>query len=59
MSEPHINGLSTPQEKKNDPSPSKKDSKPRTHERAGLKSHEMKGRKEKAQPVKIRKSKEV
>jgi len=41
------------------PSPLKKDLKPRTHERIGLRAYEMKGRKEKAQPVKIRKSKGV
>lgn len=31
--------------------------KPKTHERIGLKAHETKGRKEKTQPAKIRKSK--
>jgi len=31
--------------------------KPKTHEGIGLRAHEMKGRKEEAQPAKIRKSK--
>ena len=31
--------------------------KPKTHEGIGLRAHEMKGRKEEAQPTKIRKSK--
>ena len=37
----------------------KKDLKPITHERTGLRAHETEGRKEKTQPVKIRKSKKV
>ena len=41
------------------PIPLKKDLKPRTQERTCLRAHEMKGRKEKAQPVKIKKSRGV
>ena len=37
----------------------KKDLKPKTHERTGLRAHEVEGRKEKPQPAKIRKSKRV
>ena len=49
MGEPHIKGLSSPQEKRMvSPSPSKKDLKPRTHERIGLRAYETKGKKEKA-----------
>ena len=60
VGEPHIKGLSSPQKKRMVcPSPLKKDLKPRTQERTCLRAHEMKGRKEKAQPVKIKKSRGV
>ena len=39
-----------------DPNPLKR-FKPKTHEGIGLRAHETKGRKEEAQPAKIRKSK--
>ena len=59
MGEPHIKGLSSPQEKRMAQVHQKKDLKPKTHERIGLRAHETEGIKEKAQPIKIRKSKEV
>ena len=59
MGEPHIKGLSSPQEKRMAQVHQKKDLKPITHERTGLRAHETEGRKEKTQPVKIRKSKKV
>ena len=47
MGEPHIKRLSSPQEKMMAQVHQKKDLKPITHERIGLKAHETKGRKEK------------
>ena len=57
MGEPHIKGLSSPQEKMMAQVHQKKDEKPRTHKRTGLRAHETKGRKEKAQPIKDQKIK--
>jgi len=59
VGEPGIKGLNSPQEKRMAQVHQKKDLKPKTHKRTGLRAHETKGRKEKAQPVKIRKSKKV
>ena len=59
MDEPHIKGLSSPQEKRMAQVHQKKDLKPITHGRTGLRAHEIEGRKEEAQPIKIRKSKKI
>ena len=59
MGEPHIKGLSSPQEKRMAQVHQKKDLKPKTHKRTGLRAHEIEGRKEKVQSIKIRKSKKV
>ena len=58
MGEPHIKGLSSPQEKRMAQVHQKKDLKPRTHKRTGLRAHETKGRKEKSPACQDKKIKE-
>ena len=58
MGEPHIKGLSSPQEKRMAQVHQNKYLKPKTHERTGLKAHETEGRKEKSPACQDQKIKE-